>query len=139
MTRLADQRGTVTAFVTVLAVALLLTAGLALDGGRVLDARRQANDLAQNAARAGAQAVDLDALRGTPRPVVAGASAQQAARAYLAAAGHPGSVAVAGDTVTVTVTVAVPMHLLGLAGLHSKTVTATQTARIVQGVTAGDT
>lgn len=53
----------VTAFVVAVAAALLLVAGLVLDGGLNLNAKRQAINEAEQAARAGAQVVDEDALR----------------------------------------------------------------------------
>ena len=63
MSRMSDERGSITAFFAVLSVALILCAGLVLDGGRLLAERRTLSDLAAGAARAGAQAISIDALR----------------------------------------------------------------------------
>ena len=108
----SDERGSVSVLVAVLAVAFLMVAGLALDGGRKLGALSEARDLADNAARAGAQAVDTDAYQLTGTPTLDPAEAEQAALAYLAATGNTGSVAVRGTTVSVTVTLTVPTRFL---------------------------
>ena len=129
-----EERGSLTAFFVLLVVAFLLVAGLVYDGGALLTARRDVADAAQDAARAGAQAVDVAAVRaGTP--TLAPDAAVTAARAWLAAEGHTGTVTVAGDTVTVTVTDTVQLTLLSLAGLSARTVSAVEQARIVSGVT----
>ncbi len=60
-----NERGAVSTFLAVIALALLMAAGLAIDGGRKVNALREASHLADNAARTGAQAVDLDTLRTT--------------------------------------------------------------------------
>ena len=54
------ETGSITPFALIFAIALLLLAGLVIDGGRQLNARGRALAYAQEAARAGAQAVDLD-------------------------------------------------------------------------------
>ena len=108
----SDERGSVSVLVAVLAVAFLMVAGLALDGGRKLGALSEARDLADNAARAGAQAVDTDAYHLTGSPNLDPVEAQQAALDYLAATGQSGSVVVNGPTVTVTVTLSVPTRFL---------------------------
>ena len=61
--RCRGEDGTVTAFVVIFTLALILLAGLVVDGGLTLAARVQAIDEAQAAARAGAQAIDLAAYR----------------------------------------------------------------------------
>jgi hypothetical protein len=129
-----DQEGRVTAFVVVIVTAILLFAGLVLDGGLALAAKVRAGGEAQEAARAGAQEIDLAAYRngGTLRLVPQQASA--AARSYLAAAGHTGTVSIAGNTITVTVTVSQPTQLLGLIGIGSITVTATGQAQPQRGI-----
>ena len=98
-----DDRGAVTTWFVVMTIPMLLMAGLVFDGGRVLSERRESLDVAQNAARAGAQAVDLTALRSGGLEVSA-ADAETAANSYLSANGFTGLVSVIGDTVTVTVT-----------------------------------
>lgn len=64
-----DQRGSITAFVAVVATALVLVAGMAYDGGQVITAHNTARNDAARAARAGAQQIDLDHLRLTSEPL----------------------------------------------------------------------
>ena len=62
--RLRGARGAANALIIVaMTGVMLLAAGLAFDGSRVLAARREAVDVARQAARAGAQAVDIGAVR----------------------------------------------------------------------------
>jgi len=129
-----DEDGRVTAFVVIITLAALLFAGLVLDGGLALAAKVRAMGEAQEAARAGAQEIDLAAYRadGTLRLVPQQASA--AAHSYLAAAGHTGTVSVAGNTVNVTVSINQPTQLLGLVSIGSITVTATGQAQPQRGI-----
>ena len=126
MRRARGERGTVTAFVVGLTLACLLAAGLALDGGRIVAARLQVEDVAANAARAGAQQV-VGLRAGDPS--LDPTRAEAAARRVLAAAGATGSVEVSGRSITVTATSSQSMVLLRLAGVASRTVSATATAR----------
>lgn len=120
--------GQVTAFVTVMIAALVLAAGLVLDGGLTLAARERALGEAQEAARAGAQAINLAIYRQDGAVVLNPAQAAADARHYLAATGDNGTVQVTGDTVTVTVARTHKMQILDAAGLGAVTVHATATA-----------
>lgn len=110
--RFRAERGSVSVMVAVLGIALLMVAGLALDGGRKLGALSEARDIADNAARAGAQAIDPDIYRSTGTVILDAGAATQAANAYLATIEHTGDVTVAGATVTVTVYLTVPTRFL---------------------------
>lgn len=134
-----DERGTVTAFVTIVTTGLLMAAGLVLDGGTVLAARREAADVAQAAARAGAQALDVAAVRAARRARPEPGRAAAAARAYLRSAERHGAVRVVGGRVRVTVRVTRRLQLLQLVGLRTVTVSETGEARLVRGVTEGET
>ena len=135
MTRGNDERGQVTAMVAVLAVALLALGALVFDGGQILTARREANNLARQAARAGAQQLDIAQAR-TGTFTLDPAAADSAARAYLADQGvTPSAVRVTGDRVEVTVTLVQPTPLLSLLGIDEREVTATASARAARGVT----
>ena len=112
-----DERGTVTAFVASFVVALLAVAGLVADGGFVLAAKRQAADEAEAAARAGAQALDEDALRRGGTVALDTAAARGRALDYLAVTGHRGTVEVAGDSVRVEVSFERHLTLLGMFGM----------------------
>jgi hypothetical protein len=122
--------GRVTAFVIVVAVAILALAGLCLDGGLALAAKITANGQAEAAARAGAQAIDLTVYRATDRLQLVPDQAVLNAEGYLASVGASGTVSVSGDTVTVTITATQDTQLLGLVGISSLTVHATGSAHL---------
>lgn len=129
-----DDTGTVTSFVVVIATAVVLSAGLVFDGGLALSAKRQATGHAEEAARAGAQAIDLAAYRADGSLRLRAEQARLFARDYLTVAGASGTVAVAGNTVTVTVTATRQAQLLTLAGIDTIKVTATGRARPLRGI-----
>ncbi len=133
--RWRSEEGAATILVVGLSAALLMVAGLVFDGGRILSARQQAYANADNAARAGAQAVDLDAVRAGRPPALDPAAAAAAARDYLAAHGLSGEVSVTGDTISVQVQLEVQLAMLGAIGLDARTVTGNGVARVVQGIT----
>ena len=129
MTRPSDDRGQVTAFVVVLMVGLFVLAGLVVDGGRYFTGRRQAQNLAAGAARAGAQGVSEDSLRDpTAVPTLDPTEAYRRADAYLAAAHADGTIIVNADSVTVTVTTTVSPFILGIVGVGDRRLSATETA-----------
>lgn len=124
------EAGSVSAFVAVVAVALVMVAGMAYDGGQIVAAQATARDLAAGAARAGAQEIDLDRLRSTGEAALDPDRAARAAEAFLAEAGSSGTAVVEGASVTVTVRVLQPMRILPV---PDRTVTATDTATAVDG------
>ena len=119
------EDGSITAFVAVVAVGLVMVAGMAYDGGQIVAAQATARDLAGSAARAGAQEVDLDRLRSTGDATLDPDRATAAAQAFLAQAGFTGTMRVSGSSITVTVSVRQPMRILPV---PDRTVTATDTA-----------
>jgi len=119
---LSDDQGRVTAFVVVITAACLMFAGLVLDGGLALGAKIRAISQAQEAARAGAQELDLAAYRNNGALRLLPAQAQDAAQRYLAAVGASGTATVNGNTVSVTVTAHQRTQLLGLIGIRDLTV-----------------
>lgn len=130
-----SERGSLTVMTTVLALALLAVAGLVIDGAGQLRAAAQATGAAQQAARAGAEALDAATLRAGGPITVDPAAATRDARSYLAAAGYAGTVTVTGpSTLRVTVTVHRPTVLLGLIGVDSYTATGSATADLEHGV-----
>jgi Putative Flp pilus-assembly TadE/G-like len=102
-----DDRGVVTAFVVIFAVALVFMCGLVLDGGRLLAAHRQARDVADSAARAGGQAISDPAVRAGDEVILDPDRAHDEACAFLARTPYPCSggstVHVDGNQVDVTV------------------------------------
>jgi Flp pilus assembly protein TadG len=136
--RCQGEGGVFTPWFVVLVVPMMMMAGLVFDGGHVLAERRQALDIAQNAALAGAQAIDEGQVRQgavavNPQLVV------NSAQTYLSNNGYSGTVTVSNTEVTVVVTQTVDMQLLSAIGVGAKTVTGTATARIVRGVEGADT
>lgn len=126
--RYLDERGSLSAFVAVIAVALVMVAGMAYDGGQIVAAQATARDLASSAARAGAQELDLDQLRGAGQALLDAERATAAAQAFLSQSGYRGDTVVDGSAITVTVRVRQPMRILPLG---DRTVTATDTATAV--------
>ena len=132
MRRSAEQ-GSISLFVVVTAVALIVAVGLVVDGGGKVRALERADEGAREAARAGTQAIEIPAaVRGTG-VVVDPVRAVRAARTYLAAAGIEGTVSVSRATVTVRTTVTYRPVFLGLVGVGPLAVTGEAVARPVMG------
>ncbi|GAB7190332.1 hypothetical protein NUM3379_10380 [Kineococcus sp. NUM-3379] len=144
--------GSIAAAVPVLAMVLLLLAGLVLDGARQLGARARAVAYAEEAARAGAAAVDLtvDELRLLPDDVVAervrgycrdavagGAPLTDAERCFVGVEPWRGDAARRLVVVT-RVEIAVPAGLLGIVGVRELRASGEGKARPWQGLDATD-
>ncbi|QLH21827.1 hypothetical protein HYQ63_15375 [Streptomyces sp. Rer75] len=99
-----------------------------------LAAKIRALGNAQEAARAGAQAIDVDAYRADGTVRLQPDQARVLAHRYLATNGDAGTVTVTDQTVTVAITVQQPTQLLQVAGLDTLTVTGAGTARPRHGV-----
>lgn len=124
-----SERGAVSTFLAVIALALLMAAGLAIDGGRKVNALREASHLADNAARAGAQGVDLDTLRTNGDLMLNPAQATDRVETYLETLGyHATNIVIDGATVTVTVTITTNPVLLPTGPM---TVSATEAATAI--------
>ncbi len=135
---MSDERGSATAFVVVLTVALLAVAGLVFDGGLTLAAHRRAFNEAEAAARAGAQAVDLDALRAGRGVMVNRAEAERRVHDHLATSGYDATVQVEGALVHVQVRFQQGTTILSSLGVGPLTVHGEGEARAVRGVTLGE-
>jgi len=130
--------GSAALWLAVVMVALLAFAGLVLDGGTALAARGQAADVAQQAARAGADALSPNAVfggGGAPSLGAQEAAANTAARNVLAAAGVTGTVAVSAASVTVTATATKQTAILSAVGINQVSGTASATAVPLLGTT----
>jgi Flp pilus assembly protein TadG len=138
-TWLRDDRGALTLMMVVLFVMLLALAGLVIDGGRKLDATENAYAIAQEAARAGAGAVNTPEAYSSGTYEVDVPEALAAARDYLTTAGYTGSVSASGNTIKVTVTVTEDTTVLSIVGIDSMTVTGSADASLVTGVTGAGT
>ena len=83
-----NERGSASILVAALGLALLMATGLAVDGGRKLGALSEARNVADNAARAGAQMVDANEYRSTGVPALDPVAASQRANAFLSQHRH---------------------------------------------------
>ena len=133
------DRGSITAYLLIMTVALVVLAGLVLDGGAALTAHGTAADTAQQAARAGADALDEQSLRASaPAGLTTNpAAAREAAAAVLAAADVTGDITVTGTSVTVTARATTPTAILAIVGINQVGGTATATAIPLHGTTTG--
>jgi hypothetical protein len=121
-----DDAGSITALTASVLGGLMLMSALVAGGSAVLRARSDSFGLAAAAARAGAQALDEDAVMEGTIELDPGA-AEAAAQTYLANRGATGVVAVNGSDVVVTVQDSVSIPQLGQ--VISVSSTATVSAR----------
>ena len=133
------ERGAVMFWVIPVMLGLVAMAGLVVDGGNAIAARQHAADLAQQAARAGADALSPDSLHAAEPPQLTAdpGAATTAAGKVLAAGGVAGNVTVDGDSVTVSVTVHQQTQVLSAFGLSAVSGSATSTATALHGTTTG--
>lgn len=125
-----DDGGSISVFVAVLAVSLVFVVALVADGTDRMRLQAHADAVAGEAARAALTAVDTRNTTIGLDP----ATATAAARQYLAATGHPGSIHVdPAGTVHVTVTHTEPAEI-GLL-TPTQTVTGHATAQLAVGTT----
>ena len=107
-----NDSGFVTAFVVIFAVALVFVAALVLDGGRMLSEHRRAGNLADSAARAGAQAIDEELVRAGEAQILDTAAAEAAACGFVSDTGYTCAAEAVGNRVDVTVTGSIDLWLL---------------------------
>ena len=91
MTLARDERGQATVIILVFVLVVIALVGVVSDGGQALAQRRELQGLADGAARAGAGALNQDALVTTATPQIDPQQAQAAVTQYLSAAGYAGS------------------------------------------------
>ncbi|MFC9486578.1 TadE/TadG family type IV pilus assembly protein [Streptomyces hydrogenans] len=128
----ADDRGSMSLYFALVAVALLMVMGLLVDGGGALNAANRATSGAQEAARAAGQQLDVaqamegDAITLDPDAAVA------AAQDYLSAAGLQGSAEITGDgrSLTVHVQDSYTTYFAQFVGVGTIHVTGTATAHL---------
>lgn len=141
--RRRDQRGALTPAVIVMALGLLLLGGLVTDGGRQLNAKLQAQSTAEEAARAGANMLDLRRQEARIDPD----TATDAVNAYCdVAKANDSQIDECGvdefgrdrnkeaDWVSVRVTMKVPALLFGIIGVNELTVDVSAQASPVQAI-----
>jgi len=133
--RLHDERGSVSVWLALSAIALVLCVGIAVDLGGQVHAQQRARSIAAQAARtAGEEVAAAQAIRGQA-PTVDVARAKRAASAYLAQAGVTGTVTVrSGSVLDVTVTDTYTPMFLSSIGVGTLAVTGHSSARLVRAV-----
>jgi Flp pilus assembly protein TadG len=124
----AVERGSATIFVVGFATVLFAGAGLAIDGGRAINARDKATDVAEQAARAGADQLDLVALRKDGTIVLDQGGASAVADSFVTVAGYSPSTTTTANSVTVRAFATYRTALLGIIGINSIDVSGTATA-----------
>lgn len=127
--------GAVTVTMLVIGLIAVFFAATLLGGGGLFAAKTQAYDLAQSAARAGAQQIDIAAYRNDGVLRLDPARAATAARRFLAAADAVGEVTVTAARITVTATSVQDTPTLRVFGYSTVQITATASATPA---TAGD-
>ena len=135
----ADQTGSISTSVPLLVLTVLVVVGFAFDGGNAITAHRRAVNLAEQAARAGAQRLDIATLRSRGAYRLDHAAARAAAAAYLASTDTSGQVQLGrdtdGDYVQVTVAWSQPAVFAGLLGRGRFAGTGRARARNCHGLT----
>ena len=126
----SDDRGSISALVVCLAMGFVSLAGLAFDGGRVVDTYVEVSDVAQNAARLGAQ--QLVGFRSN-RPHIDAQASKGLMQDFVSSYGMNASFEIDGTTAQVTIERRVPMRILGLFGIGNRSVRVTRVADIVDG------
>ena len=142
--RLRDDRGTLSLFVVIMVPAVVLMAGLLVDGGIAINAKERAADVAQQAARAGANDLDVADLRAGQVRLAPDACAVALAFVprYQGIGAKPkgclpGTTGNGQPLITVTVTITVHSQFLGLIGFGTFPESASGSASPVCGVTTG--
>ncbi|MFI6293128.1 flp pilus-assembly TadE/G-like family protein [Nonomuraea sp. NPDC050790] len=115
------DRGSMSVFTVLFSVVVFLLAGLLVDGGAAINAKLRATDIAEQAARAGADRVDVEHLRATGEARLMGESevcerAEEVVTAHDADEVARGECTVSGAEVSVTVTVRWNAFFLGALG-----------------------
>jgi hypothetical protein len=131
-----SESGLASAFVLVMVVTLAMCGGLALDGARLMGARRNAELVAAAAARTGSQWFDETALNegnlGLDQSA-AEAEANSVLEQQGFDAGHRDVHYVGNGVFRVKVTKDVPMILLWVMGIGTKTVSASAETQLSRG------
>ncbi|MEO9151749.1 MAG: Tad domain-containing protein [Lapillicoccus sp.] len=131
------DHGAMSVFVIGLSLVLFGVAGLAIDGGRVINARDRAYDVAEQAARAGANQIDVPELRRSGRVVLLQGDAAGAASNYVRQNSGftlDGGITTTATTVTVPLKAKLQTTLLSLLNINDLDIEATATASAVTGI-----
>ncbi|GGD24079.1 pilus assembly protein TadG-related protein [Nocardioides daphniae] len=130
--RRREERGSATVFVLGMAITLLVCAGLVLDGGQAMNARTRMADNVEQAARAGAQQIDVPHLRATGEVRLDGAAAEARAQDFISSFNYPNvAVTVTGNQIRVEAKDVVDAQMLSLIGVDTFDVGASATSQAV--------
>ncbi len=139
---IAAQGGQAILWVAVMLPLFLSVVGLAIDGGIVFGARRELQNVADSAARAGAMQVDQEAYRASSGSIVVLdlAAARQVAAEYVASQSGQVSAVIEAEPRRVVVQVSreVPTGFLRLAGVDAVRIAATAPANVRYGIERGN-
>ncbi len=132
-TRLRGDDGAATLWMVFGTIIIFAVAGLVFDGGTLISGKRDTINDAEEAARAGAQAIDAGSVLAGTGPQLDPTAAIARAEQFLATNGWSGTATADNTSVTVTITRQQPMTFLQTFGLGERTITGTATARPQQG------
>ena len=132
-TRLRGDDGAATLWMVFGTIIIFAVAGLVFDGGTLISGKRDTINDAEEAARAGAQAIDAGSVLAGTGPQLDPAASIARAEQFLATNGWSGTATADTASVTVTITRQQPMTFLQTVGLAERTITGTATARPQQG------
>jgi Flp pilus assembly protein TadG len=127
---MSNQRGSLSALTVCIVLSALTLVGLVFDGGSSVNEYTRLSDIAENAARAGAQEVTgvrAGDLRIDARHAIA------TSQTYLQSHGVRGRVEITENSVLVEVTGTHRFQILGIIGLNSHRLQITRTAYLVSG------
>ncbi len=134
----AQQSGQAILWVVVMLPLFLSVVGLAMDGGVVFSARRELQNVADSAARAGAMQIDQGAYRESSGSTVVldQASARQVSAEYVANQGSQYSASVNAEPQRVVVQTGldVPTSFLGMVGINTVHISAAAFADVRFGI-----
>lgn len=124
------NRGSLSALTVCLVLSMIALVGLVLDGGAGINEYMRLSDIAENAARVGAQ--EITGVRaGDIR--IDRSSAINSSKDYLRLHGVAGSVETTDDSVVVEVWGYARFQILGLVGLSGRQIHVLRTAQLVAG------
>ena len=126
------QTGQAMVWVAVMMPLFLSVVGLAIDGGTVFDARRELQNVADSAARAGALQIDQTVYRQSSGNTVVldPVAARQAAAQYVSSQGQgfSATITVGSKTIVVQVSRSIRTSFLSLVGIGTVHISATAPA-----------